>query len=31
MKIRIVVAMLGAVTMMGVASMQSNAQGTKVG
>src|SRR5580700_3517026 len=31
MKIRMFAAMLGAVTMMGVASMQSNAQGTKVG
>jgi hypothetical protein len=31
MKIRIFMAMLGAVTMMGVAPMQSNAQGTKLG
>src|SRR5580704_13544253 len=31
MEIRTIMTMLGAVTMMGVASMQSNAQGTKVG
>jgi hypothetical protein len=31
MKIRMFAAMIGAVTMTGVASMQSNAQGTKVG
>jgi hypothetical protein len=31
MKIRIFMAMLGAVTIMGVASIQSNAQATKVG